>query len=218
MKAEKLKNRVLPVVAVGLLGLLVVWIVLAPAETRLGNVVKIVYVHGALVWVGLLTFSLAGVLGLASLVLRRSTWYRGTQAGGTAALLIWIVYTLAAMVVTGLTWGQLIAWNEPRVRATLLILVAALLMALVTRLVDHPDFTAAVNLLMGIVPWVVVQAADVIRHPRDPIGGSASSAIQIYYVLIVWTIACLAATLVAWLWTSQELKGSSAGESPPPGE
>ena len=49
--------------ALGLLLLLVLWTVLAPSESRLGNVIKVVYVHGALVWAGLLTFSLAGVLG-----------------------------------------------------------------------------------------------------------------------------------------------------------
>ena len=197
--------RILPFLAVGLLGLLALWIALAPAEARLGNVIKLVYVHGALVWTGLATFSAAGALGLAALVLRRPVWYQGTRAAGLAAIIVWIAYVISSMAVTGLTWGQVVAWNEPRVRATALILGAAILLSLVSRLIDHPDFTAAVNLMMGIVPWIVVQQAGVIRHPVDPIGGSESTAIQSYYLLIVLTIGALAATLVAWLWSRAAL-------------
>jgi hypothetical protein len=123
---------------------------------------------------------------------------------------VWCVYVISAMAVTGLTWGQVVAWREPRVQATGLILVAAVLLFGVTWLVKQRDFTALVNLIMGIVPWVVVQRAEVIRHPVDPIGGSESAAIQIYYWLIVFTVAGLAATLVAWLWTRAEQKHASA--------
>jgi hypothetical protein len=105
------------------------------------------------------------------------------------------------MVVTGLTWGQLIAWNEPRVRATGLILVAALVLAIVARLVGHRDFTALVNLVLGVVSWVLVSQADAIRHPVDPIGGSSSAAIRTFYLLIVLSVAGLAAVLAVWLWS-----------------
>ena len=121
---------------------------------------------------------------------------------------MWIVYVISAMVVTGLTWGQVVAWSEPRVRATGLILAAAMLLNIVAWLVDLPDFSAAVNLVMGIVPWVVVRRAGAIRHPVDPIGGSESAAIQLFFVLIVLTVAGLASTLVAWLWTWMELRAA----------
>ena len=62
------------------------------------------------------------------------------------------------------------------------------------------------------MPWVVIAQADVLRHPVDPIGGSGSTAIQLYYWLIVLTVAGLAATLIAWLWVKGELR-SGAGES-----
>ena len=211
---QKARNRIVPVAVIGLLVLLIVWLVLAPAESRLGSLVKLVYVHGALVWSGLLAFSLAGLLGLAALTLRylfgseerAGIWYRGTQAAGLAALVIWLVYAVSAVLVTGLTWGQWIAWNEPRVRATGMILVAALALTVVARLVNHRDFTAGVNVLMGIVPWIAVSAAEAIRHPVNPIGGSGSSAIQVFYLLIQLTVLGLALSLVAWLWIDTELR------------
>jgi hypothetical protein len=194
--------------------LLILWEVLAPAESRLGSVVKLVYVHGALVWAGLLTFSVAGALGLVALLLRLAgpssgryaPWLRGAQAAGLAALLVWVVYALSSMVVTGLTWGQWIAWGEPRVRATAAILVTALVLNVVVRRVDHPDLTALAHVLMGIAPWVVVSRAQAIRHPVNPIGGSTSTSIQGFYLLIVVTVAALALTLVAWLWAGAELE------------
>jgi len=200
------RNRVLPLLAAGFSGLLAVCVILAPAEAQLGQLIKLIYVHGALVTVGLAAFSVAGGLGLVALVVRRPVWYNGTWAAGLAALGIWIVYILSSMAVTGLTWGQVIAWNEPRVRASALILLAAIVLAVVTRLVGHRDFTAVVNLVMGMVPWILVRRAEAIRHPIDPIGGSQSASIQVFFVLIVVAVAGLALTLIAWLWLWAELR------------
>jgi hypothetical protein len=213
---SRMRERVLPCLAGGFALLLAVWLVLAPAEARLGQVVKLIYVHGALVWTGLLTFGLAGLLGLFALLLgrvaqgRAGAWYRGTRAAGQAALVVWILYTISAMVVTGLTWGQWIAWGEPRVRATGMILLAAAAAEVAVRLVDQRDFAAMVNVALGIAPWLVVSRVEAIRHPVNPIGGSGSTAIQGFYLLIVLTVAGLAATLVAWLWAGVELPGKDS--------
>nr|NIV39568.1 hypothetical protein [Anaerolineae bacterium] len=168
-RLEILRNRVLPVLAVVLFALLLLWVVLAPSETRLGNLVKLVFVHGALVWSGLLAFTIAGALGLVSLAARHllgaiapaarthaPVLYRGAASAGLAALIVWIAYVISSMAVTGLTWGQVIAWDEPRVQATGLILLAALVLYVVARLVANDEFTAIVSVLMGIVPWIVV--------------------------------------------------------------
>jgi len=220
-----MRNRVLPALAVLLFALLLLWIILAPSESRLGNLVKLVFVHGALVWSGLLAFTVAGALGLLALAARHllgaivpaarkhaPVLYRGAASAGLAALIVWIAYVISSMAVTGLTWGQLIAWNEPRVQATGLILLAALVLYIVARLVANVEFTAIVSVLMGFVPWIVVNQAGVIRHPVDPIGGSESTAIQTYYGLILLTVAALALTLIAWLWAGAELKAASSPE------
>ncbi len=190
-----------------LVALLIVWILLAPSEARLGNLVKLVYLHAALVWVGLASFSVAGVLGLVALLVRRKVWYSGSQAAGIAALVVWVVYAISAVIVTGLTWGQWIAWEEPRVRATGSILIAALVLALATWLVRNRGFTAVVNVLLGIAAWTVVKQAEVIRHPVDPIGASESGAMRGYFSLIVATVAGLAAVLVTWLWLELQERG-----------
>lgn len=215
---ENVRRRILPLAAVCLGLLLILGVVLAPAETRLGNLIKLVYVHGALVWAGLVSFTLAGFLGLVALLVRyagrsapgAAPWFRGSRAAGLGALLVWTVYALSSMAVTELTWGQWIAWSEPRVRVTAAILVAAAVLTVVVRLIDHPAFTAAVYLVMGIVPWIVVRRVEAIRHPVNPIGASGSAAIQGFYVLIVATVLSLALILIAWLWISAELEWEQA--------
>ena len=222
-RLEIVRKKVLPLLALALFVLLLVWVVLAPSESRLGNLVKLVFVHGALVWSGLLAFTLAGALGLVYLAMRHilgsispaarrraPVWYRGTASAGLAALIVWIAYVISSVAVTGLTWGQIIAWNEPRVQATGLILLAAVVLYIVARLVANDDFTAIVSVLMGIVPWVVVKQAGVIRHPVDPIGGSESAAMQQYYGLILLTVVGLMLTLIAWLWAGAELKAATS--------
>ena len=213
MKLEVLRSRSLPIAALALAALLLLWLAMTPAEAQLGGIIRLVFVHGALVWVGLATFSAAGVLGAIALVLRRDAWYEGAESAGVAALIIWIAYAVSSMIVTGLTWGQMIAWNEPRVRATGLILVAAVVLYGISRLVGSRDFTSAVNLLLGIVPWIVVRQAEVIRHPVDPIGSSGSSGMQMYYTLIVLTVGGLAGTLVAWLWLGKHLRSRENSET-----
>ena len=220
-RLEIVRKRVLPVLGVVLFALLVLWVVLAPSESRLGNLVKLVFVHGALVWSGLLAFTIAGALGVVSLAVRyvlgalkpaargwSTVWYRGTESAGLAALIVWIAYVISSMAVTGLTWGQIVAWNEPRVQATGLILLAAMVLFVVARLVANADFTAIVSVLMGIVPWFMVKQAGVIRHPVDPIGGSESAAIQTSYGLILLTVVGLTLTLIAWLWAGAELRAA----------
>jgi hypothetical protein len=195
--------------------LLLTAVVMAPAETRLGNLVKLVYVHGALVWSGLLAFSIAGALGVLALIVRRPVWQRGVEAAALAALVVWILYVISAMVVTGLTWGQVVAWNEPRVRATALILLATLASYLAVRLVRQPSFTAATSVLLALAAWLAVKQADVIRHPQDPIGGSGSAAIQSFYLLIVVSTAGLTLALLAWLWIGALLRDTALPHAGP---
>jgi len=210
-RLHRLQSRLLLPAGVALLLLLIAWVVLAPAEAQLGNLIKLVYVHGALVFSGLLAFSVAGLLGLVALIVGRPAWYRGADAAGWGALLVWIVYALSAMAVTRLAWGQLVAWNEPRVRATALVLGAAVVLELAIRLVSQRALGASVRIVMGIASWLVTRQAEVIRHPVDPIGGSASTSIQVYFLLILLTLGGLVLDLLAWLWIESEIRHRHPG-------
>jgi len=114
---------------VALVAIIALLLWLSPAEQTLGNVVKLIYLHGALARTGLVTFGVAGLMGLAALVVRRSALAAWCDAAGKSALAFWIVYSLSSMISTYMAWGVLVAWNEPRVVASIQVLAAASLIA-----------------------------------------------------------------------------------------
>jgi hypothetical protein len=171
---------------------------LAPAEQTLGNVAKLIYLHGALARTGLVAFGVAGLLGLAALAAPRPSLAAWCDAAGKAALAVWIVYSLSSMISTYLAWGVLIAWNEPRVVASGQVLAGALLVFGVNRFVGQPRFTAATNLLLGALAWWLTQRAAVIRHPFNPIGTSDSAAIKGFYAALLLACLLLAAFVAYW--------------------
>jgi hypothetical protein len=184
---------------VGLIAVEALLLVSSPAEQTLGQVVKLVYLHGALIRAGLLSFVVAGLLGLVYLAVRRPGVYAWLVAVQRGAFAVWIVYALSSMLVTYMTWGVAIAWSEPRVMATIRVTVAVLVVFAVTEILRLPALTALGNVLLaGFTLWAT-QSASVIRHPIDPIGASSSAAIRGFYAAIVVVMLTIVALIVVLL-------------------
>jgi hypothetical protein len=182
----------------GLIGLVVaLWLI--PPEQTLGNVIKVIFLHGALVRVALLTFVAAGVLSLGFLLMRRIAWYAWAMALQKSAVILWIVYALISSISTWLSWGEWIAWDEPRVRASVHVLWFSVACLLLTMWMGNRSFAAIVNLLVTGVTWMLIRGATIIRHPFDPIGASGSETYQTLYWVMVAALLLLAALLVRWL-------------------
>jgi hypothetical protein len=179
-------------------------LLLMPAEKTIGQVIKVVYLHGALSRAGMLGFVLAGILGLAYLIGVAETlgqWSRALFISGWA---FWTAHFIVSMPATRLTWGPWIAWGEPRVTMTLQVVAAGLLVILVTWLLKDIRFAAAANLLFAIAFAVLAARTGVLRHPLDPIGSSPSGLLQlIYLALLVPVTGCM--VLVAWRLTTSSL-------------
>lgn len=176
--------------------LLIITLVLLPPEKTLGPVIKIIFLHGALVRIGLLTFLAAGLLGLATVFTRGNALLRWCLATQKAALLIWIVYVLSSMISTRLSWGEWIAWDEPRVRASVYVLGLSIAALLIVLWVNSRLFTGLANMLVAVVSWLLVRGASILRHPFDPIGESGSSTYALLYWLMVAALLALAGLLV----------------------
>lgn len=171
-----------------------------PLEKTLGQVIKIVYLHGALSRAGMIGLVGAGLTGIAFLATKRpalSGWTRGLLLSGW---IFWVAHFIVSMPATRLTWGPWIAWGEPRVTMTLQLAAAGLVVLLVTWLVKDDRFTAVAAALLALaVAWLAF-ATGVIRHPLDPIGSSPSTVLQLVYlallapviggmVLLAWRLA-----------------------------
>jgi hypothetical protein len=192
------------------LAALVLWAI--PAEKTIGQVIKIVYLHGALSRAGMLGFLAAGAFGLAYLIRPRPALGRWSRALLISGWCFWVANFLVSMPATRLTWGPWVAWGEPRVTMTLQIAAAGLLVILVTGLLKDLRFAAAANLLFAIAFALLAARTGVLRHPLDPIGSSPSTLLRLVYLaLLVPITGCMA--LVAWRLTAGSLLRSDAMET-----
>jgi hypothetical protein len=187
------------ILALALLVLLAVLLILSPAEAQLGNLVKIIYLHGALARVGLYALMLAGALALAYLIRLQPALLRWSNAIQVAGMTVFIVHFVLSVIPTRETWGVWIAFDEPRTRMSVQIIGVGLLIILVRRLVDDDRLHAMANFALGTAVLLFNLRTGVLRHPLNPIGDSTSSAIQLYYAGILLTCAALTVLLAWWL-------------------
>jgi hypothetical protein len=190
-------NRRFAWLGLACLALAAIILILMPLEKTLGQVIKVVYLHGALSRAGMIGLIAAGVTGVLFLVARRpalAAWTRGLLLSGW---LFWVAHFIVSMPATRLTWGPWIAWGEPRVTMTLQLIAAGLVVLLISWLVKDDRFTAGAAALLALaVAWMAF-ATGVIRHPLDPIGSSPSPTLQLIYLLLLVPIIG-GMVLVAW--------------------
>ncbi len=170
-------------------------LILAPAEATLGNVVKIVYAHGAAERVATYAYVSAGGLGVAALLLKRDALVRWTQAFTEAALVFWFAQIVISLPAQLLAWGG-ITLSEPRVAGALWILGLTTLVYLTARWIGEAGWMALAAIANTIILVIVLRGAINILHPFDPILGSNSLAIKGFYAAIVLTMGLLALQLV----------------------
>lgn len=167
-------------------------VALVPPEKTLGWIIRPVFLHGALVQSGLIAFAASGLLGLAYFLRRSPTVIAWCLAAQETAVALWIGYALSSMVTTRLAWGEWIAWDEPRVRASLHVLWFCLVCLLLVHWMKHPVFTALTNIIAAGAIWYLIKGAGLLRHPFDPIGDSNSFTYQVLYWLLVATVLAIA--------------------------
>ncbi|MFZ2489084.1 MAG: hypothetical protein WAZ19_13310 [Anaerolineae bacterium] len=180
-----------------LLVLLVALLLLAPAEQQLGNLLKVIYLHGALARMGIYAMLLAGLLGALYLLRPLPALLRWSNATQVAGMTAFIVHFLLSVIPTHATWGMWIAFDEPRTRMSLQIIGVGLLVMLVRHLLNDHRFSALSNLLLAGAVLLLNLRTGVLRHPLNPIGDSSSSTIQIFYLAILLVCGLLTA-LLAW--------------------
>lgn len=156
-----------------------------PLEKTLGQVIKIVYLHGALSRAGMLGMFAAGVAGVLHLLTRRAALARWTTGLLLSGWGFWIAHFIVSMPATRLTWGPWIAWGEPRVTMTLQLAAAGLIVLLVSRMVGDARFTSAAAAALALAVGWMASGTGVIRHPLDPIGTSPSAIFQLIYLLLL---------------------------------
>lgn len=157
---------------------LVLW--LAPLEQTLGAGIRIVYIHVALIWTGMLQLVVAGILGLILLITESpgvQQWVTTISRVGFGFLTAAVVASLWAEIVN---WGAIL-WSEPRTRAMLQLLAVALIARVLYGWIRQPRIQGLLHLLVAL--FLVASTLLVPRffHPDDPIGSSTATAIQLTF-------------------------------------
>jgi len=194
-------------ISAGLTLLLVLLLWLSPVEQTLGQTVKLVYLHGALVRTAMVLFALSLPVNLVALVTAKENWLAWGRALTWAGIIIWLAHTLFSMVTTYAAWGVFIAWSEPRTRFTFNLAAVGLIIVVGSYLVASPRLSALIFVILAGVVWGFLPGMGFIQHPLDPIGASPSSAIRLFYAAILLVTFALAGLLVIWLqgrFTSQQ--------------
>ncbi len=197
---DNLRRYGLPLL--GVAAVVAVIIALIPPEKTLGAIIRPVFLHGALVQVGLVAFAAAGVLGLLYFLQKSPSIIRWCLTVQETAVAVWIVYALSSMVTTRLAWGEWIAWDEPRVRASIHVLWFSIACLLLVKWMNHPTFTAFANIVVAAAVWFLIKGAGLLRHPFDPIGGSNSLYYQVLYLSLLVAVLAFAALIARWRYQS----------------
>jgi len=166
-----------------------------PAEAQIGFNLRLVIVHGAWVWTGLLTFAAAALTGLAALLLRRQPLARASLALGRTGLFFWLTYLPMSLLLMQLNWGGLY-FDEPRWRIPFTFAMVAVLLQAGLSLINRPMLTALGNLLFGAALWAMLLPSDTVLHPESPVAQSGSLRIQTAYGVLL-ALSLLAAVQIA---------------------
>jgi hypothetical protein len=193
-----IRRRIGPLL-IGSAVLLALLLWLSPAEQTLGQVVKLVYLHGALVRTAMLIFAASLPVNLIALVKGPGGWSAWGKALAWTAILAWLAHTLFSMVTTYAAWGVFVAWDEPRTRFTFSLAAIAVIIAGVATMVGNARFSALAlaalaGLTLGLLPGL-----DIVQHPLDPIGSSPSGAIHAFYAAILVVSLAMGGLLAVWL-------------------
>lgn len=151
-----------------------------PTEKTLGSNMRLIYLHAAWVWSGLITFTAAGVIGLAGLALRRNPLHRWSLALGRTGLFFWLTYLPMSLLVMKMNWGGFF-FDEPRWRIPLAFAVTGALLQAGLALVNKPALASVGNLVFAAALLAATLNMESVMHPDSPILTSESASIKLFF-------------------------------------
>ncbi len=194
-----MKSRKLPIVIILslLIGILLIW--LSPEDKELGSVLKLIYLHGALIDTGLFLFTAVGLVGLMSLF-RNGSGFSLLFAIEKTAIIFWITATIAGNITSQLAWGG-IFWNEPRLNATVFISLISISIYFISSASENPKIISFLGIGLALSVWLLIIRAGRVMHPDNPFSVSEST-IRFFFVII--TLVFLIASILTVKWISKK--------------
>jgi hypothetical protein len=193
-----LKRDRIGLTLIGLALIILVIALAAPRDVTLRGASPVVYLHGALVWISILAFTVAGVIGLAALVWGHEMLHAWSRALARTGLLFWVIYLPLSMWASQVTWNG-IPLGDPRFRTAfqVLVLAAAFQIAAVLWRPQN-QLGSALNAALAVVLWVLMLTTEDVMHPQNPMRSSAAT-IQFFFALLVGGCGLAALQVARWM-------------------
>jgi hypothetical protein len=115
-----------------------------------------------------------------------------TRAVAETAIAFWLAHIVISAPAQILAWGAF-TLNEPRVASALVVLVATAFVYGVARWLGDETWLALAAIANAAILVIVLRGAINILHPVDPIVGSDSPTIKVFYAAIVIVAGLIAA-------------------------
>ncbi len=171
-------------------------LLLAPEEKELGAIMKMIYLHGALITSGLSLFTAAGLISLI-LLFRSGMSLRLLFAIEKSAFIYWIAATVIGDLTSVLAWGGIYP-GEPRFAATIIISLLSAGVYFVSTAIDDRKIISFLGIGLALSVWVIMGSTGKILHPGDPFGGSEPS-IRTFFFLITLVFLASSVLTVRWM-------------------
>ncbi len=164
--------------------LLMAW--LAPQDIVLGDISRLAYLHGAMVWVALVCFSAGGLLGLAHLIANRGALHWQSQLLVRAGLLFWIAYLPLSAWTARLAWSQAFL-AEPRYAMAVTVAVVGVSFQVGAVLLESNRLGSLLNTSLALIVWTMLARTPRVMHPRAPVRASESGNIKLLFLGLIIT-------------------------------
>ena len=191
MNPKKLPAGVIISLIVGIL-----LVLLSPEDKELGSVLKLIYLHGALIDTGLLLFTAVGLVSLMSLF-RKGSGFSLLFAIEKTAIMFWVAATIAGNITSKLAWGGFL-WGEPRLQATIIISLISISIYLISSASENPKTISFLGIGLALSVWGLMIRAGRIMHPDNPFSVSEST-FRIFFSVITLVFLITSIQIIRWI-------------------
>jgi hypothetical protein len=171
-------------------------ILLSPEDKELGAILKLIYLHGALVTSGLSLFTAAGLVSLISLFRSRMN-FKMLFAIEKTAIIFWIAATIIGDLTSVFAWGG-INPGEPRFAATIIISMVSVGVYFISTAIDNRKIISFLGIGLALSVWALMGSAGKILHPDNPFAASESS-FRMFFFLILLVFLAASVLTVRWI-------------------
>ncbi len=187
----------------GLLTSFIFLILAAPAERTLGEAIRYVYLHVALIQAGMLGLYLVGFLGLILLVtasLKLQIW---AQVIARVGFSFFIAGGIMSVIAANATWGGF-PIDEPRNQAMLSVIALSLIVLILGSWLPWIRVQGFLYLLLAVYVYWSIPNTPLVLHPGDAGGMSPSATFRLVFVLLPLNSSLIAAWFVWFFAQSRE--------------